>query len=123
MVLTKKSCVTLAALGIAVTCLIMLSARGTDADKDNPYREVDLRIAIIGASENTYGYDILIDGRILIHQPHIPAVPGNEGFASQADARKVADFVVRQIRDGVFPPTVSLGDLATLSVLRPTGSE
>ena len=49
-----------------------------------------LTYTIIDALNYTYGYDVLADGRLMIHQKSIPAMAGNEGFKSKADAEKVA---------------------------------
>jgi hypothetical protein len=37
---------------------------------------------------HTFCYDVYADDRLLIHQTSIPAMPGNEGFKTKADARK-----------------------------------
>jgi hypothetical protein len=43
---------------------------------------------IIDAPNHTYGYDVLADGRLIIHQKSIPAMPGNEGFKTKQMLRK-----------------------------------
>lgn len=83
----------------------------------NPYRDALVKVEIIDAPGETYGYKILMNGKTLIHQPHIPALPGNEGFKSEEDARTVAEFVIQKMRANVFPPTVSVEELDSLGVL------
>jgi len=85
--------------------------------EESPYRNGDFQMAIIPAPNNTYGYDILMNGRVLVHQPHIPALPGIQGFNKPEDAKTVAEFVIHKIRQNVFPPSVSVHDLDSLGVL------
>lgn len=89
----------------------------SDVNEINPYPNVDLTIIIIPAPNNTYGYNIIMGGRILIHQPNAPALPGVEGFKTQEDAQMVAEFVIEKIRRDDFPPSVSVRELDSLGVL------
>jgi len=82
-----------------------------------------LHAQIIKAANNTYGYDIVANGRILIHQPHIPAVNGNQGFATQEDAQRVAEFVILKILQNIFPPSVSVEEVDSLIILSKTIKE
>jgi hypothetical protein len=66
---------------------------------------------IINAPNNTYCYDVLVDGRLMIHQTRIPGVPGNEGFKTNDDAAKVVEMVMYKIRNGEMPPTVSADEM------------
>lgn len=66
-----------------------------------------------------YGYQISMDGGTVIHQPHLPGPSGRVPFASEADARRVAELMVTRMRAGVFPPAVSAEDLDSLGVWRP----
>ena len=63
-----------------------------------------------------YGYDILIDGRVYVHQQNIPALPGNNGFVTEEKARRVAELVKYKIRNGVMPPTIEVQELDSLGV-------
>lgn len=71
---------------------------------------------ITSALNNTFGYDIISDGKVLIHQKNIPGQPGNEGFKSKEAATKVAQLVISKIKDGQMPPTVDISDLKKLKV-------
>lgn len=82
------------------------------------YREAEITTRIIPAANNTFGYDILLHGKPLVHQPHIPGLPGNEGFTTKERAQKVADFVVKKIRKGEMPPTVTREDLNGMGALK-----
>ena len=85
----------------------------------NPYANAKISIKIIPAINKTFGYDIFLYGRPLVHQPHIPGIPGNEGFTTRKRAQKVAEFVVKKIRRNEMPPTVTIEDLNKMDVLEP----
>ena len=44
------------------------------------YANTKLTYKIIDAPSHTYGYDVLADDRLMIHQKSIPAMPGNEAL-------------------------------------------
>ena len=84
----------------------------------NPYADAKISIKIIPSVKKTFGYDILINGRPLVHQPSIPALSGNEGFTTKERAQKVAEFVVKKIIKNEMPPTVTSDDLNNMGVLK-----
>ena len=84
----------------------------------NPYANAEITVKIIPSANNTFGYDILLYGRQLVHQPNIPGLPGNEGFTTKERAQTVAEFVVKKIRKNEMPPTVSIEDLNKMGVLK-----
>lgn len=83
-----------------------------------PYADAEITIKIIPAAKNTFGYDILIYSKPLVHQPNIPGLPGNEGFTTKERAQAVAEFVVKKIRRNEMPPTVTIDDLNNMNVLK-----
>jgi hypothetical protein len=85
--------------------------------KENPYANAEIATRIIPSVNNTFGYDILLYGRPLVHQPTIPGLTGNESFATQERAQTVADFMVKKIRENKMPSTVTMEDLNTVGVL------
>lgn len=87
-------------------------------EQNNPYANAEIIIKIIPSVKQTFGYDILLYGRPLVHQPNIPGLPGNEGFTTKQRAKKVAEFVVKKIRKNEMPPTVTIDDLSKMSVLK-----
>jgi len=75
-------------------------------------REVSYRVIDVGYGE--FGYDVLINGKIYIHQTTVPAVPGIRAFARKEDAVKVARLVVTKIEQGVMPPAVTKAEIEAL---------
>ena len=75
-----------------------------------------LTYIIIPAEKNTFGYDILSDNRKLIHQPSIPGMAGNHGFATKLDAEKVAKLVMNKLSHHMMPPSIEKRELDSLKV-------
>ena len=65
----------------------------------------------------TYGYTILADGKVFIHQPSIPSVSGNSSFKTESEAQKVANLMVYKLRNNIMPPSVTPNELDSLGVL------
>ena len=97
---------------------IATSADETVKQKDNPYANAEITIKIIPSANNTFGYDILLYGKPLVHQPSIPGLPGNDGFTTKERAQKVAELVLKKIRNNEMPPTVTIEELNSLGVLK-----
>jgi hypothetical protein len=87
-------------------------------EQENLYAKAELTTRIIPSANNSFGYDILLDRKLLVHQPNIPGLPGNEGFSTKERAQKVADFVVKKIRNNEMPPMLSMEDLNAMGVLK-----
>ena len=105
--------------GLPGTSLSAYEATGKETtEQRNVYVNAEITIKIIPSANNTFGYNILIYGRPLLHQPNIPGLPGNEGFTTKERARTVAEFVVKKIRKNEMPPTVAIKDLTSMGVLK-----
>ena len=72
---------------------------------------------IVPVKNNTWCYDIYKNSKMLIHQTSIPGVPGNEGFKTKSDAKKVARLVVEKLKKGEMPPSVTIDEMKKLKVL------
>ena len=81
------------------------------------FANTQLTYKIIPAANHTFCYDVLADGKILIHQPSKPGLPGNEGFKTKADAEKVAQLIITKIKNGEMPPSVTTDELKKLNTL------
>lgn len=77
-----------------------------------------LTYKIIDAADQTYGYDIYKHNQKLIHQPSIPCIKGNKGFAKKEDAKKIALLVIEKIRKGEMPPTLTIEEMNKKGVLK-----
>lgn len=74
---------------------------------------------VIKAANYTFGYNVYADGHLYLHQPIIPGVAGNNGFADTATAGRVARFAISKIKMGEIPPTITQEELKQLKVKVP----
>lgn len=79
--------------------------------------KIDYEAIVLEISTSEFGYQIMKNGELLIEQKNIPAVQGNKTFSSRSDAQKVAIFAVNKIKNGSFPPTISIEELDSLGIL------
>ena len=54
-------------------------------------------------TEQGWGYDVLVNNQILIHQPFIPGKSGVNGFSTEQEAGADAQNVIEKIKSGEFP--------------------
>jgi hypothetical protein len=66
---------------------------------------------LIEAAENTWGYDIMINGKLFVHQPFAPGISGNKGFSSKEKASSAAELVIEKIGQCVMPPSLSVEEV------------
>ena len=97
-----------------------MSKKPAAKPEKSPYEKSDIEIKTfkVDPPGSGYGYDISIDKHSYLHQPNIPAVPGNNGFSSEEKARKVAVLVEYKIRHNIMPPTIDPKELDSLGVLK-----
>jgi hypothetical protein len=48
----------------------------------------------------------------------MPAVEGILGFSDESKAIKTAELMIYKLKNGVFPPTISIEELDSLGVLK-----
>lgn len=103
----------------------MAERQKSNAPKENPYKNSKIDIHIfnndtvkVQPKVAGFGYDILIDNALYVHQPHIPAINGNRGFKTQQQATKAAEFVIYKIRNNIMPPSMSVEELDSLGTLK-----
>lgn len=66
-----------------------------------------------------FGYNILVDGTIFIHQTSIPAIPGNNAFETKEKAEQIANLMIYKLKNNIMPPSVSKHELDSLNILIP----
>jgi hypothetical protein len=64
-----------------------------------------------------FGYNILVDGAIFIHQNSIPSIQGNKAFSSKEKAELVANLMVNKLQNNIMPPSISKEELDSLHIL------
>lgn len=66
---------------------------------------------------NGWGYDILVNEHIVIHQDRIPSIGQRKVFSSAAQAAAAAMMVAEKMRQGKTP-TLSKAELNTIYVVK-----
>lgn len=92
----------------------------TNRAAENPYKDALLEIKTYNNESDLkgYGYDIYLNKKLYVHQPHVPAIAGSQGFSTAENARKTGEFVAYKIRNNIMPPSVSPAELDSLGVLK-----
>jgi hypothetical protein len=103
--------------GLLLACRSQLNSTATFPEASS-YSNTNLTYKIIDVCNNTFCYDVFAEGRLMIHQTSMPAMNGNDGFKTKADAEKVALLVIDKIKNGEMPPTVSIDELKKLYVIQ-----
>jgi hypothetical protein len=80
------------------------------------YSYADTTYRIISSIDNTYGYEILINGKAFIRQKNIPGSPGLTGFKRKGDAEKAARLVLKKLSAGIMPPSIDKHELDSMKV-------
>jgi hypothetical protein len=68
------------------------------------------------SKDKTWGYNVIIDGKLYVRQETIPAISGTKGFKTQKDASAVGQLIVSKIKKGIIPPTVTVEELKGLGI-------
>lgn len=53
-----------------------------------------------------WGYKLYFRYKLLVDQPIIPALGGNQGFKTEKDAKKIAQMAMSKVAKGQMPPTL-----------------
>jgi hypothetical protein len=96
-------------------CCSQQSKEAKISSTENNFQHI--RDSVFTSLYGGYGYDIIMDGEVKIHQPIIPVIEGTQGFASEAQAKKTAQLVITKIQNNEFPPQLTLKDLKDLEII------
>jgi len=72
---------------------------------------------VISSPGGGYGYDVFVDGKKLIHQTNIPGQPGIAGFKNKDESKRVAELVIRKLKNKELPPSITTEELRRLKVI------
>ena len=50
-----------------------------------------------------WGYDIIMEGKLVIHQEYIPVISQKKEFPTETKARQTAELVVSKLKNNKFP--------------------
>ena len=88
----------------------------TATNKKGKAAQSDFTIKTYNTANTGWGYDIYQKGKLLIHQPHIPAIAGNKGFSTEAEAKKIGTLMQKKIEKNIMPPTIEIKELDSLKI-------
>lgn len=63
-----------------------------------------------------WGYEVLVDGKTIIHQEIVPALPVETGFSKKEYAEKAAQLVIQKLQRNDLP-TLTKTDLSSICLL------
>jgi N-acetylneuraminic acid mutarotase len=90
---------------IALFSLFILTSCSHMPRQQNPEHPVfddTFSCRAFGTVAEGYGFDILKNGLVYIHQPIVPCIPGHKTFASAAGARLLGQYLADKLQTGRF---------------------
>lgn len=114
----KTTCILLFVI-FFLSLLSVNSCSQTNKEKsleENPKNKPVYSIKVIAISDSTFGYEIFQNNSLYIRQLTIPAISGNRYFKTKNQAKKVGNFVLTKLNNGIIPPTISLVELDSLEI-------
>jgi hypothetical protein len=95
-------------LGIIILCVAFFYFPPGNVEK-NAVNETSFALQVI-EQDSFWIYEVYNDDNLFIRQEYIPAVKGQQGFTSKADAEKIGNLVMRKLIENKMP-VVSIKDL------------
>lgn len=110
MKISKRTCYTIVLLAIvAITTGICV--------RHNIQQQEKLKVEVMPfKTGNGWGYNVVVDKKIFIHQETIPAFAENQSFISKDDAIKTGNLVVKKMVAGNLFPALSLEEVMGLGI-------
>jgi hypothetical protein len=103
---------------------LLIACQQPAPKKDNPYTKEQIEIKVFSNDTTAdsaiggYGYNVYLHNTLYVHQPNMPAVNGNRGFKSAADAEKTAGLTAYKIMNNIMPPSLTVSELDSLGVTK-----
>ncbi|MFI5186766.1 MAG: DUF4907 domain-containing protein [Chitinophagales bacterium] len=54
-------------------------------------------------SDSGWGYNIVLNGKLIIHQEYIPAIAEKKGFSKEIEAGETAQLVISKLKNNKSP--------------------
>ena len=97
--------------------IIPTKQKATQFPAGDAFKNANITYQLIPGTNNTWGYNILVNKRIMIKQPTPPSLPGNNGFATRKGAEDVAMLVIAKMKKGEMPPTVTIDEMKKIKAI------
>ncbi|CAN5531447.1 hypothetical protein BH10BAC2_BH10BAC2_09020 [soil metagenome] len=88
--------------GLFVSCSGIEHDDASSAVTGNDKKQDSITYHIFSMPNNTYGFDIMVNGKTFIHQPVIPAKEGLNGFAAANTAASVAKLITSKLQSNNY---------------------
>lgn len=75
-----------------------------------------LESMVIKTDGGRFGYYVFVDGQLMVEQKTIPGMSGNKGFINEAEAKRTAGLVIKKMKEGETPPTITEAELKKLNI-------
>lgn len=108
----KYILVLVAAAGMLVSASAIVFAKNNQ-QAGNDLLPVDMRAVKMN---DGWGYEVLVDKKVFIHQDCIPAIPSFRKFSSQEQALAIGSRVVEKLKKG-HKPSISLQEINAAHIL------
>jgi len=96
--MTKRIFIPVGILFIAV----LIIGFSIKSNKTNDHKMLKVEAVSIHIDRG-WGYNILVDHKIYIHQEFIPAIEGKRAFRSKEDAMKTSEMAIKKLITGKTP--------------------
>ena len=104
-------------LFFGLSALIFVAGRLRGSDKHGS-RTGDLQLTMRTVKTETgWGYDLLLNDTVYIHQDRIPALPGQHSFLCESDARSIGRLALARLKHTRFP-VITIAELDSCHILR-----
>ncbi|MDP2386784.1 MAG: DUF4907 domain-containing protein [Bacteroidota bacterium] len=100
-------------------CNFSFAQKGTNPNEKittKKNKQSEFSIKTYNTANVGWGFDIYQKGKMLIHQPHIPAISGNKGFKTEIEAKKIGTLMQKKIEKNIMPPTIEIKELDSLKI-------
>lgn len=115
MTINRKKYFILTINALLISCAVIFFIHGKRSRQDHE-GQVFLKAVAVPTARG-WGYNIMADDKIYIHQDYIPAAEGKRVFKTKEDAMRVANRVIEKISKNQLP-VITLMDLDSLGVLK-----
>lgn len=100
-----------------LVCVFLASCLDRERQTIHAAKDSHYVIQLIEERNGGYGFQIIENGAVRIHHPHIPSKTFDIAFVSRQQATKVAVAVVEQLKRNELPPTITQAELEGFSMI------
>ncbi len=116
MTISRRKYIFLTITALLICSAVIFFVRHRQALRQDHQDKIFLS-AVAFRTANGWGYNIMADNKIYIHQEFIPYLTGKQGFKSREDALLVGRKVVQKISTNQWP-AITQKDLEELGILK-----